>query len=128
MNNSMLASSFASTSVHGQHLFSRGDTQSINNLGVPISQHHPHNLLLSPSSLNGNLSELRQIFGGANGPIANNGSIGTNNTHVLNGSNTKEEQLYSTDEDGIMRFNSVVGNQNPTDEEQIFLRSENNAS
>jgi hypothetical protein len=38
----------------------------------------------------------------------------------------KDEQLYSTDEDGIMRFNSVVVPK--PDEEQMFLQSEKNAS
>ena len=40
---------------------------------------------------------------------------------------TKEDQLYSTDEDGIMRFNSVVVPSND-EEQQMFLQSEKNAS
>lgn len=37
-----------------------------------------------------------------------------------------EEQIFSTnDEDGILRFNSVV---QPEEQQQIFMRSENNAS
>ena len=64
MNNSMIASSFASTSVHGHQLFSRGDTQST----VMMQNHHQGNpnLIFSPSSLNGNnnMSELRMMFGG----------------------------------------------------------------
>ena len=55
------------------------------------------------------MSELRMMFGGNGLPA------------------TREDQLYSTDEDGVMRFNSVVA-QPPTDDEQMFLRSENNAS
>ena len=63
----------------------------------------PSNMILSPSSQNGNV-----IFGGLG---------------------SREDQLYSTDEDGVMRLNSVVvANPQISEEEQMFMRSENNAS